>query len=133
MSRAPSRNLKRIWQVDRKILLLVGDNPVREVLMKLLGDHDVTVVTHPAEARTLVAFHRYGLVIVTNLGESPWEAIEVIPEERDWPALFISGHWEPELESICAARRVPRLPAPFDVPTFLRAVSDALQGGREAP
>jgi hypothetical protein len=123
-----ARHLRRRWLIGRKILLLVGDRPCRDLLLRLLGEADVTVVTHPPEVPTLVAAHRYGLVIVTNFGESPWEAIDVVPAERDWPALFLSGHWDKELEAICALKRLPRLPAPLDADSFLRAVSEALRG-----
>lgn len=108
------------------LLLLVNEPQLRDLLLGLLSHYKVTVVTTPVEARALLLGRRYDLVISTNFGVSPWEAVAVIPEKRSYPAFFVSGVWDGRLEQACTAKQLHCIRAPFNAEAFRRDVSSAL-------
>lgn len=65
------------------ILLLASDTGARDFVLRFLDRHRVTVAASPEEAALLLAGRRYGLFLATNFGVSPWDALAVVPAERD--------------------------------------------------
>ncbi len=104
-----------------RVLLLAADPNARNLVLQALDPSSTwtTVATSPGEARTLLNANRYGLVIVTNLGIPPSLAIDVVPEDRSYEAMFISGHWDDEITRECERRRLHSVQVPCDL-NFLR-------------
>ncbi len=88
----------------------------RDLLLAVLGGPQVlvTVVATPPEAKALLAARSYDAVVMTNFGVSPWEAAAVVPENHPYPAFFMSGVWDAQLEAACRTRRLQCVRAPFD-------------------
>ena len=95
------------------ILLLVDDDLLREFMLAFLQNHHTTVATSAAEARSLLQRNRYALVIVTNFGIGPADAVSVIQEVRDYPALFLSGNLDESVETTCQAKNLPCYKVPI--------------------
>ncbi len=100
-----------------EILLLAADPGARDFVLRFLDRHRVTVTASPEEAALLLAGRRYGLFLATNFGVSPWEALAAVPADRDYPALFLTGHLTSEMEQECADKSIPslRVPEALDV------------------
>src|SRR5437588_10465413 len=99
------------------ILVLAADPGGREYLSSILRRYAVTISTSPSEVADVLRRRRFSLVIITNLGLSPWHALEAFEDDRDYPVLFLSGHVDSGIEATCLAKRIP----------WLR-VSDELRG-----
>ena len=56
---------------------------------------------------------RYALVIVTNFGIGPADAVSLIPERRDYPALFLTGHLDESVKATCRAKNLPYYTVPI--------------------
>ena len=109
------------------ILLLAADPGARRLLLRVLGrEHRLTLTRTALEARTLLEFHTYRLVIVTNLGVPPHDAVSVIPPDHSYPVIFISGWFSDDLRRECALKRVRCMNAPFLVEELREAVTRAL-------
>lgn len=52
----------------------------------------------------------YGLFLATNFGVSPWDALAVVPAERDYPVLFLTGHVTEKIE-----KAIPWHASGFDI------------------
>lgn len=44
----------------------------------------------PCGHTPLLGGRLYGLFLATNFGVSPWDALAVVPAERDYPVLFLT-------------------------------------------
>ena len=44
---------------------------------------------------------RYGFVLATNFGVPARDAIGVVPAERDYPVLFLTGYVTEQIEKEC--------------------------------
>jgi len=115
-----------ICQKRAEILVLAADHDLLELVLASLGNRHVTVAGSPSEARTLLAVHTYALFIATNFGVSPWEALSVIPTDRCYPVLFVSGHWDREIEAICREKHVRCVKAPFSMDVLREEIQVAL-------
>jgi len=99
------------------VLLVAADRGARSFVLQAIdaaGHTRTTVAESPAEARTLLNAHRYSLVIATNLGIPPWLAIEVIPRDRTYEGMFISGHWDDQIVRECEVRQLYCVRVPCD-------------------
>jgi hypothetical protein len=108
------------------VLLLVNDTPLREFMLDPLVNYDVTVVEHPDAVAEQLRRRDFSLVIVTNFGVSPWDAVAIIPEERDYPVLFLTGHFDSEIESACTRKHIPVGRVPIDLVALRREIRLAL-------
>jgi CheY-like chemotaxis protein len=108
------------------ILLLVNDGELREFMLEFLQHHRTTVATSTAEARSLLQTGRYALVIVTNFGIGPSDAVSAIPEGRDYPALFLTGYLDESVEATCRAKKLPVRRVPIAPGTLQRELRLAL-------
>jgi hypothetical protein len=111
------------------VLLVAADRHARALVVQAIdatGRVRLTVAESPGEARTLLNAHRYGLVIATNLGIPPWLAIDVVPVDRQYEAMFIGGYWEDDFVRECEVRRLRcvRVPCSFD--TLRDEIANAL-------
>lgn len=113
-------------QKRAEILVLVADRGLLDLVLDSLGNRHVTVAGSPSEARTLLAVHTYALFIATNFGVSPWEALSVIPTDRSYPVLFVSGHWDQEIEAVCREKHLPFVKAPFTMDVLREGIRLAL-------
>jgi hypothetical protein len=95
-----------------EILLIAADPGARDYVLRYVGPHRVTVAASPPEATTLLAAHRYGLVLVTNFGIRPDEALVAIPARRDYPVLFLTGCITDRIEKACVEKAIPMLRIP---------------------
>jgi hypothetical protein len=89
------------------VLLLANDASLRELMLGCLGRCRTTACGTPAEARKLLRVARYALVLITNFGVGPFHAVEVIPADRDYAVLFLTGYMDARLASLCRDRSVP--------------------------
>jgi hypothetical protein len=94
------------------ILLLAADPGARDLVLRFLGRHRVTVAAAPEEAALLLAARRYGFFLTTNFGVPAGEAIAVVPAERDYPVLFLTGFVTEQIERECVEKSVPSLLVP---------------------
>jgi len=103
--------------VRLEILLLAADPGARDFVLRFLDRHRVTVAASPEEAALLLSARRYGLFLATNFGVRPWEALAVVPAQRDYPVLFLTGHVTDRIEKECVEKSIPslRVPEALDV------------------
>jgi hypothetical protein len=80
----------------------------------------------PAEASHLLTAHRYGLVLVTNFGISAHDAVSLIPADRDYAVLYLTGHINDRIAAACTERAIPWLQVPEGVESLRREVQLAL-------
>jgi hypothetical protein len=90
-----------------RVLLLVNSEPLRELVSVCLSGCEITLASWPTEVPAKLALGPYSLVIVTNFGVSPWEAVRVVPEHRDYPVLFLTGHVDDDIRAACATKHIP--------------------------
>lgn len=109
------------------MLLLAADPGARELMLDVLGDRDVTVCETPAQARARIRATHYVLVIVTNFGVRPFEAVEIIPAERDYTVMFLTGHMDDRLREQCRERRISWWPVPMEPREIWRELRLALE------
>jgi hypothetical protein len=109
------------------ILVLVADSTLRNLLLEILDGPQtlITVVAAPSEAKALLAARSYSVVVATNFGVSPWEAVAVIPANRSYPAFFLSGTWDAQLEDACRIRpssvsKLRSIQAPLEMRSTVR-------------
>jgi prepilin signal peptidase PulO-like enzyme (type II secretory pathway) len=117
------------------VLLVAADRHARALVAQAIdavGHTRLTVADSPGEARTLLNAHRYGLVIATNLGIPPRLSIDVIPIDRTYEAMFISGHWDDELVRECELRRLHRVRVPCDFDVLRDEIAKILSKVRQA-
>jgi prepilin signal peptidase PulO-like enzyme (type II secretory pathway) len=117
------------------VLLVAADRHARALVAQAIdavGHTRLTVADSPGEARTLLNAHRYGLVIATNLGIPPRLSIDVIPIDRTFEAMFISGHWDDDLVRECELRRLHRVRVPCDFELLRDAIAKVLSKIRQA-
>ena len=112
---------------QRSILLLASDNPGRAYVAGMLKQHRVTPAGTAEEAATLLGREQFSLVIITNFGLPPWIALDLINTQRDYPVLFLSGHMDSTIESICLAKQIPWLHLPDDIPSLPGELRVALE------
>ena len=65
-------------------------------------------------------------MLITNFGVSPWGAVSVIPVDRDYPVLFLSGFVEDAIVRVCEAKRIAWRKAPIEIPSLRRELRLAL-------
>jgi hypothetical protein len=87
----------------------------------------VSVVASPAEAALLVTARRYGLVLVTNFGVRPDDALAVIPPTRDYPVLFLTGDVSDRVQQTCREKSIPLIRMPEAVDTLRGQLRLALE------
>ena len=112
------------------ILLLVNDRQLRDFMLHFLQNHRTTVPTSTPQAELLLQRNRYALVIVTNFGIPPSDAVSVIQERRDYPALFLTGNLDGSLEATCRAKDLPYSMVPIDPGALQRELRLALDDVR---
>src|SRR5262245_35948640 len=108
------------------VLLLVGDETVRDFMSGVLHRHRTTICGRPDEARQRLAKRPYDLVVITNGGVSPWEAVAIIPARRRYPVFFLTGHMDPDLEEGCRERDIAWAPIPMPLQELRRELRIAL-------
>lgn len=112
------------------ILLLVNDPPLRHLiaaaLIYWLPAHALTIVTSPAEAAGRLAARRYALVVLTNWGVVPRAAVDVVPADRQYPVIFLTGFRDQEIEHECKAKAIPYLLTPLETPSLRQELRLAL-------
>jgi hypothetical protein len=84
------------------------------------------VAASPAEANHLLIAQRYSLVLVTNFGVSASDAVSLIPAERDYAVLYLTGHIDDQIATACADRAIPWLRMPEAAELLQREVRVAL-------
>jgi hypothetical protein len=97
-----------------RVLLLVNSEPFRELVSVCLSGCEITLASWPTEVPAKLALGPYSLVIVTNFGVSPWEAVRVVPEHRDYPVLFLTGHVHDDIRAACAIKHIPYRLVPIE-------------------
>lgn len=122
-----TRSAQSLESDNRAVLSLVGDELSCELILAVLGaDYRVTIASTPREAERLLVSLDYRLVIVTNLGILPKQAVSVIPINHVYPVLFLSGYFDRQLQEECARKRIRHMALPFAVAELRQAVVDAL-------
>lgn len=113
------------------VLLLINDSDLRNLMVQLLEEHSITVVSTPMEVESILRAHDYRVLISTNFGVSPHEAIRIIPEKRDFPAIFVSGFWDEHIENLCKVKNLVCVRAPFDPNAFQETVRTVVSNSIE--
>ena len=83
-------------------------------------------MSRPKEVADLLRWRQFSLVIVTNFGTSPWQAVGAVSEHRDHPVLFLTGHVDDVIESACRTKNIPVRRVPIDVPDLCKELRIAL-------
>jgi len=112
------------------VLVLVNDRTCEEFLLEFLGDWPVEAVSSPEDLRERLRRGSFPLVIVTNFGLGPWQAIECVPAERGFPVLFLTGHLDGRLARDCAVKRIPAHQLPIEPQALFRELRLALDDPR---
>ena len=112
------------------VLVLVDDRHGEEFLLAFLGDWPVEAVSSPEDLRERLKQGSFSLVIVTNFGVRPWQAIDCVPAERAFPVLFLTGHLDARLAHDCAAKRIPVHRVPIEPRALFRELRLALDDPR---
>jgi hypothetical protein len=86
----------------------------------------VEVVNSPEDLRERLKQGSFPLVIVTNFGLGPWQAIDCVPAERGFPVLFLTGHFDGRLAHDCAVKRIPVHRVPIKPQALFRELRLAL-------
>ncbi len=93
------------------VLILAGDETLRDWLLEFLPQHTPTVVSSPAEVWRNLEGRRFALVILTNFriigAASILQAVTAVPDDYDAPVLFLAGYLDAELKAECSRRRIP--------------------------
>lgn len=108
------------------ILMLVADKGAQGLMLEMLSRYPVTIANTALEAGVLMRSFDYRLVIVSNLGMPPDHAVSVVPQEHQYPVIFISGFWNDELRRVCRDKRLRCINAPFDFDTLQKAVNEEI-------
>ena len=108
------------------VLVLVDDWTCEEFLLAFLGDWPVEVVNLPEDLRERLKQGSFPLVIVTNFGVRPRQAIDCVPGERGFPVLFLTGHLDGRLARDCAVKRIPVHRVPIEPQALFRELRLAL-------
>jgi hypothetical protein len=117
------------------VLLVAADCQLRALVSELidrLPDTWLTVTHSPGEARILLYAHRYHLVIATNFGVPPWLSIDVIPIERSYEAMFVSGYWDDAIRRECEKLRLHSLRVPCGLEMLRTEVANVVSAARRA-
>ncbi len=112
------------------VLVLVNDRTCEEFLLEFLGDWPVEAISSPEDLRERLMQGSFPLVIVTNFGLGPWQAIECVPAERGFPVLFLTGHLDGRLARDCAVKRIPVHQLPIEPRALFRELRLALDDPR---
>lgn len=112
------------------VLVLVNDRTCEEFLLEFLGDWPVEAISSPEDLRERLRQGSFPLVIVTNFGLGPWQAIECVPAERGFPVLFLTGHLDGRLARDCAVKRIPVHQLPIEPRALFRELRLALDDPR---
>jgi DNA-binding response OmpR family regulator len=112
----------------RVVLALIDDDGGRHLILEgLSSDYSVTIASTAPEAAHLLAAFTYRLVIVTNFGMPPALALSVIPADHPYPVLFISGHFDDDLQRECALKRIRSMKMPFTLQELRAEVAATLR------
>lgn len=66
----------------------------------------LTIVASPEQAAALLASDHYALVVLTNFGIGPREAVTMIPDRRDYTVFFLTGHVDSSIEAVCRSKQI---------------------------
>ena len=113
------------------VLLLINEPVILNLMVQLLDEHSITVVSTPMEVESILSAHKYRVLISTNFGLSAYEAIRIIPEKRDFPAIFVSGFWDEHIENLCKVENLVCVRAPFDPNAFQETVRTVVSNSIE--
>lgn len=127
----PDTTGRYVGSVRLEILLLAADPGARDLVLRFLDRHRVTVAASPEEAALLLAARRYSFVLTTNFGVPAGEAIAVVPAERDFPVLFLTGHVTDRIEKECAEKSIPSLRVPEALDVLRGMLRLALEGSED--
>ncbi len=108
------------------VLVLVDDRTCEEFLREFLGDWPVEAIDSPEDLLERLKQGNFPLVIVTNFGVRPWQAIDCVPAERGFPVLFLTGHLDGRLARHCAVKRIPMHRVPIEPQVLFRELRLAL-------
>ena len=112
------------------VLVLVDDRTCEEFLLEFLGDWPVEAVSSPEDLWERLRQGSFPLVIVTNFGVGPWQAVDCVPAERGFPVLFLTGHLDQRLARDCAVKRIPVHRVPIEPEALFRELRIALDDPR---
>jgi hypothetical protein len=119
-------------ETEAEILLLVGDTVLQGLIVAFLSGRPVTIASTPDEAAGLLSRHRYRLFIATNFGVNPRDALAVIPRDRDYPVLFLTGSYNEDIADACAEKEIPLRTVPISPKNLVRELRIALDDPRLA-
>lgn len=115
---------------DRRVLVLVNDRNCEDFLLSFLEGWPVERVSSPDHLRERLEHETFPLVIVTNFGLGPWQAVDAVPVERGFPVMFLTGHLDGRLARECAAKRIPVHRVPIEPTALIRELKLALDDPR---
>jgi CheY-like chemotaxis protein len=109
-----------------EILVLVNDKPFRDLVAACLPSHALKIVKSPEEVPEALAQGRYALAIITNMGVSPFAAVDAVPVDRACPVLFLTGLMSGRINRDCLSKGIPYLTTPIELTSLLRELRIAL-------
>jgi hypothetical protein len=122
-----------VKKAARRVLTLSRDKQLDELIVRMLSPHDAVLVTSAQVMVDRLLHEHFDLVLVTNFGTRFLDALELLPARRSCPAMFLTGHISPELETLCELKHVSivRVPAePGDLLREFRIALDDISVGR---
>ncbi len=109
-----------------EILLLVNDEPFRDLVAACLPSHTLTVIKSPGEVPETLAQGRYALAIITNLGVSPFAAVDAVPADRACPVLFLTGLMSGRIKRDCLSKGIAYRMVPIELASLSQELRIAL-------
>lgn len=114
-----------------RLFILTDDPGSRGLFKDILYGYDLEFFDSLETARQALAERQYDLVVISNLGFRPGDAVDLIPHDHAYPVLFYSGFMDARLAATCQSRRICWCAVPFFPRTLLTEVVRAL--GTRAP
>jgi len=108
-------------------IFLLLDADLRKIFTAVLHGYDLEWFDFLETARQALAVKQYDLLIISNFGFRPGNAVDLIPHDHAYPVLFYSGFMDADLVAMCRAKRVHWCAVPFVPRTLLAEVVRALR------
>ena len=109
-----------------RLFVLTDDPGSRGLFTDILYGYDLEFFDSLETARQALAERQYDLVIISNLGFRPGDAVDLIPHDHAYPVLFYSGFMDAQLAAICQSKRIRWCAVPFATRSLLAEVVRAL-------
>jgi len=115
-----------------KIVMLCADQDFENIFRRILADYKLEVISGFDLTRNIAACwericrSRFDILILTNFGISAYDMIEcvkLLPENRGYRAVVMTGHLDLEMANVCIEKNVPLAKFPLEAEEIRALVS----------